>query len=321
MAQFVKTIQNFAFQNDLWQKGSKIIVGVSGGPDSVCLLDILAQLKHKYDFELHICHVNYGLRGKDSDLDEKLVFDLAKKYDIEVSLLQAKKKVTGNLEMALRSLRYAFFEKERQRLKFDLIAVAHNQDDQAETVIMRLIRGSGLQGLAAMKAKNGAVIRPLLGTSRQEILQYLASNKLKFRIDKSNENVALMRNRIRHSLLPYLEKNFNPSIKKTLAQAAFSLADDYDYIQTRAKKEFSFDNDKKALSFRATKLLSKNISLQRAMLRQMLLAIKSDLLDVDSAHIEEVLKMLKSSKSKNQQTFFKGLNIQKKGDIVHISFE
>jgi len=318
---YLKTIQNFAFQNDLWQKGSKIVVGVSGGPDSACLLDILAKLKQKYDFELHICHVNYGLRGKDSDLDEKLVVTLAKRYAVGISLLKAKKKVTGNLEMALRSLRYAFFEKERQRLTFDLIAVAHNLDDQAETVMLRLIRGSGLQGLASMKAKNGKIIRPLLGSSRKEILQYLASNKLKFRTDKSNENVALMRNRIRHNLLPYLEKNFNPGVKKTLAQAAFSLADDYAYIQTRAKKEFSFDNNKKTLSFRATKLLSKDISLQRAILRQMLLAIKSDLLEIDSAHIEEVLKMLKSTKGKNQQTFFKGLNIQKKGDIVHISFE
>jgi tRNA(Ile)-lysidine synthase len=319
MAQFIKTVQNFAFQSDLWERGSKIIVGVSGGPDSACLLDILVNLSHKYDFSLHICHVNYGLRGKDSDLDEELVLELAKKYDVGISLLQAKKKVTGNLEEQLRAARYDFFEKERQRLGFDLIAVAHNQDDQAETVIMRLIRGSGLQGMASMKAKNGKIIRPLLGLARIEILQYCASNKLKFRHDKSNDNQAFMRNRIRHNLLPYLEKNFNPAIKKTLSHAAFTVADDYDYIQQSSKKGLAVKNNGKELEFSASGLLKKHPALQRSLLRQMLLQAKNDLLDIEAANVEEILKMLKSTKGKNQKTFFKGLNIQKKGDIVRIS--
>jgi len=321
MAQFIKTVQNFAFQNDLWQKGSRIVVGVSGGPDSACLLDILAQLSKKYEFLLHICHVNYGLRSKDSDLDEKLVIELAKKYTVEISLLRAKKKVMGNLEEQLRGVRYDFFEQERRRLKFDLIAVAHNQDDQAETVIMRLMRGSGLQGMASMKAKNGTIIRPLLGTSRKEILQYLASNKLKFRKDKSNQNIRFTRNRIRHELLPYLEKKFNPSIKKTLAGAATAVADDYEYIELQSKKGFVLKNIENGFEFSASVLLSRHPSLQRIALRHIVLQTKSDLSDVDAANIEEILKMLKSAKSKNQKIFFKGLNIQKKGDIVRITCE
>ena len=113
--QLVKTIQNFAFQNELWEKNSKIVLGVSGGPDSVCLLDVLYNLSKKYNFELHIAHVNYGLRGKDSEKDEKFVRELGEKYRIAVSVYSpSKKEYQGNLENSLRNLRYEYFENLRK---------------------------------------------------------------------------------------------------------------------------------------------------------------------------------------------------------------
>ena len=227
MAQFVKTIQNFAFLNDLWEKDSKIIVGVSGGSDSVCLLDVLNKLAPKYGFQLHIAHVNYGLRDKASDLDEVFVRKLAAKYELPLSVLIAKKRqYSGNLESNLRKIRYDYFEELRLEIGFDNVAVAHNQDDQAETVLMRIIRGSGLNGLSAMKAKSVKIIRPLLGTSKGDILAYVKENKLKYRTDKSNADIKFLRNSIRHGLLPYLEKNFNPSIKKTLSEWSIAVACD-----------------------------------------------------------------------------------------------
>jgi tRNA(Ile)-lysidine synthase len=214
----IKKIQNFAFKNSLWKKEARVVLGVSGGPDSVCLLDIFSQLSEKYDFKLHIVHVNYALREKDSEKDEAFVRELGKKYGISVSIFLPKKtQYRGNLENCLRKIRYDFFEQTRKKLGFDLIAVAHNQDDQAETILMRIIRGSGLNGLGAMKSMSGNIIRPMLCVSRSEILSYIKQKKLKYRFDKSNRNTKFTRNRVRNDLIPYLEKSFNPSIKKTIS--------------------------------------------------------------------------------------------------------
>jgi len=169
MKNLVKKFQNTSHQQDLWQKGSKIVLGISGGPDSVCLLDIFAKIQRNYALELIIAHVNYGLRGRDSERDEKFVRDLAEKYNLEIEILKFNNSKVEHLsslkessrfnlknvsENYLRDLRYDFFEKIRQQYKFDLIAVAHNSDDQVETFLMRMLRGSGLQGLSGMKYKS-----------------------------------------------------------------------------------------------------------------------------------------------------------------------
>lgn len=317
--QFVKTIQNFAFQNDLWGKGSKIVVGVSGGSDSSCLLSVLKKLESKYDLKLHVAHVNYGLRGADSDHDEEFVRKLAEKYDIEISVLKPKKsQYKGNLENSLRDIRYNFFEKIRKELDFDLIAVAHNQDDQAETVLMRIIRGSGLNGLSAMKAKAGFVIRPLLQTSKKDILAYLKQNKLKFCTDKSNLDERFTRNGVRHGLLPYLEKNFNPRVKQTLGQWSLAVADDYEFINQSAESFVQAVCKNKCADFLEKEFLKMHLSLQRQVLRNIFGKLKSDTKDIENRQIEEMLKVIKSSKSKTQKAVIGGLNISKKGDKIGI---
>jgi len=162
MTNLTKKVQNTIFQHNLFSRGAKIILAVSGGPDSVCMLDIFTKIRRKYNLQLIIVHVNYALRGRDSEKDGKLVRKLAKKYNIPFFVLQPKIKNQANLENQLRDIRYAFFEKIRLENNFDLISVAHNLNDQVETFLMRVIRGAGLQGLSAMKHKNGNVIRPLL---------------------------------------------------------------------------------------------------------------------------------------------------------------
>lgn len=317
--QFIKNIQNFAFQNDLWSKGSKIIVGVSGGPDSVCLLDILVNLAPKYDFELHIAHVNYGLRGKDSDKDEVLVRILAEKYKLNLSVLKPRKSLyKGNLENTLREIRYDFFENLRLEHKFDLIAIAHNQDDQAETVMMRILRGSGLEGLSAIKTKNGNLIRPLLNASKAEILAYNKQKKLKFGIDKSNKNPDFTRNRIRHGLLPYLEKNFNPAIKKSLATWSQNVAEDYNYINQQAERFALKTCKNKCSDFSSNEFLSLHDSLRRQVLRNIYLKLKGNKKDIESKQIEEIIKIIKSTKNKISKASVGGLNITKKGVKIKI---
>lgn len=319
MANLIKKIQNFAFQNKLWEKGSRIVLGVSGGPDSVFLLDFFSQIAKKYNLELHIAHINYNLRGKDAKRDELFVKKLGKKYGIEVSVFVPKKaQYKGNLENSLRKIRYDYFEILRKKLNFDLIAVAHNQDDQAETVLMRIIRGSGLSGLGAMKAKNGKIIRPLLQISKIAILAYNKQNKLQYRIDKTNQDTNFLRNRIRHELLPYLEENFNPGVKKTLNEWSLAVADDYEFIDKNAERFAKSICKNKCSYFNTQKFMALHPAMQRQVLRNIFLKLKSNIVDIESQQIEEMLKVIKSSKSKTQKATIGGLNILKKGDKVEI---
>lgn len=322
----IKKFQNISHQYNLWQEGSKIVLGVSGGPDSVCLLDIFAKFKDKYNLDLIVAHVNYGLRGKDSEADEKLARKLAEKYGIKINVLKPEKglKKGENLENVLRGIRYDFFEKLRKRKNFDFIAVAHTKDDQAETVLMRLIRGAGLKGLRAMRPKTEKIIRPLLGVSKKEILAYLKENKLKYRIDITNKDNSIFRNKIRNLLIPYLEKNFNPSIKDTLASEAVVIADDYSYIKNEAKKEYEkvkIASQGRQIIFSNKELQKTHPSIQRELLRMGITEVKRDIKDIRSANIEEVMKAFKSGKGKNQKVSFQGLKMIKRGDKIHLSLD
>jgi tRNA(Ile)-lysidine synthase len=299
----IKKFQNISHQHSLWEKNSKIVLGVSGGPDSVCMLDIFSQLQKKYNLELIIAHVNYGLRGKDSERDEKFVRNLAEKYNLKIFVL--KPPVKSKSENAWREIRYNFFEKIRKTNNFDLIAVAHNADDQVETFLMRLIRGSGLTGLSAMKFKNSKIIRPLLGITRQEILEYLDKTDKKYRTDKTNKTNLFFRNKIRNRLLPELEK-LNPNVRQTILESVQSIAIDNDFINAAVAKSGE--------DFSVKKTLALHPALQRRLILKKISAIRGSLKDIAVSNVEEIIKALKSTKSKNQIVLFKGLKLTRKGD-------
>lgn len=321
MSNLSKKIQNFAHANDLFFEKQKIVVGVSGGADSVCLLNLLLELAKKYSFRLHVVHVNYNLRGEDSQKDQEFVEKMAKKNKLAISVMSLDKpKNNSNLENELREVRYAFFEETRRIFKFDTIAVAHNMDDQAETLLLRIIRGAGLQGISAMKAKNGKIIRPLLGTERKEIITYLKEKKLKFRTDKTNLMPIFTRNKVRLGLIPYLEKNFNPNIKENLSRLAEISGNDYEYISKEAAKKFPFEFlEDGSIGFSSKKTMKCHPTIFREGLRRAISTLKLDLIDIDLSNIREIEKIAKSSKNKTKKGSFKGLKIEKKGDMVVIS--
>ncbi|MDR3559241.1 MAG: tRNA lysidine(34) synthetase TilS [Candidatus Pacebacteria bacterium] len=312
MPNLVKKVQNTIFQYSLLKKRDKIVLAVSGGPDSAAMLDIFSKLKRKYDLELIIAHVNYALRGRDSERDEKFVRELAEKYGMETFVLRPEyeKNISENY---LRDIRYAFFEKIRKENHFDFIAVAHNRDDQVETHLARVIRGAGLQGLSAMRHKNNFLIRPLLDRPREEILAYLKENKLKYRIDKTNLESKFTRNKIRLKLIPYLEKNFNPNIRQTIFDSTISISEDYDLLAKIAAKESG-----KAKELKISHLLALHPAIQKRVLRNKIAAVKSDLKNIDAAHVTEILKMAKSTKGKAQVVVFKGLKIKRIGDRLEM---
>ncbi len=312
---FLKRVQNTVATHQLWGPQDSFIVAVSGGADSLCLLDVLFLLSQKRPFPLHIAHVNYCLRGEDSNLDEILVQKRAEHYRLNLSVLRPKKTSSANLEEKLRDIRYRFFEKIRLQKKATLIAVAHHQDDQAETFLLRLLRGSGMQGLSAMRPKNELLIRPLIDMSRADILRYLKERGISYRTDTSNTDQRILRNRLRHSLIPLLEKEYQPNIKKILADTATLLAHDYGLLE----QNFSLPHKISGydLVFSAREL----IHFPEAHLRHQLRLLFRSLYDKKSPPkgvIDECLKLFKSTKNKAQSFTFRGLNIERKGDTVRL---
>jgi tRNA(Ile)-lysidine synthase len=311
----IKKIQENIFHYSLFPRGAKIIVAVSGGPDSVCLLSILNDLQKKYDISFIIAHVNYGLRGKDSSLDEKLVRELAQKLSSPIEVLRYRPgKCRTNSEEKLRIVRYDFFEKIRDKYDADVVAVGHNLNDQAETVMMRIARGTGLRGLGAIKFKNGTVIRPLLNIDRKAILGYLGEKKLRWRIDETNLGADFTRNKIRNRIFPYLEKNINPNIQESLFRLSQSVADDYDFISLFAD---AWLKQNKKLS--VSEIVGLHPSLQREVLRQKIEESVPYLLGVEAIHVDEILKIIRSDKSKNQKFSLKNLRVMRNGDKLTIS--
>lgn len=313
---FIKRVQNTVKKFELWRNGDVFIVCVSGGPDSMCLLDVLFSLSQKYNFKLYVAHVNYHLRGRASDLDEMLTKKIAKRYGIPCFVFSQEKKLASDAEEILREIRYTFFEKLRKKVGAHHIAVAHNQNDQAETLLIRLLRGAGLDGLSAMRPKNQHIIRPLIEMSRDDIARYLKERSLEFRKDKSNVNQRYFRNKIRHKLIPFLENNFQPQAVKLLAETALLLEEDYAFLQKRPV-DFSVKRDAHSIEFSRSDLLKLSPVLFRRELRTLLkplLAGKNPQKNL----VNELIKTLKSEKSKMQIVSFRGLKFVRKGDKVRL---
>lgn len=312
---FIRRIQNTVKKFGLWQSGDAFVVCVSGGPDSLCLLDVLFLLSRKHGFVLHIAHVNYHLRGRASDLDEAIVRQMAERYHLPVSVLSEKN--PGNpSEERLRDIRYAFFEKVRAEIGARAIAVAHNQDDQAETLLLRLLRGAGLSGLSAIRPKNGSIVRPLIETSRADIVRYLKDRRLAFREDASNADPRYFRNRIRHTLIPFLEKNFQPQARKRLATTALLLGDDYAFLE-KCSPRLSVKRTPLGTEFSASALVALPDPIFRHELR-ILLRPMLDGKNPGKNLLDELVQSIKSRKRKTQTVAFKGLKLVRKGDTVRL---
>ena len=321
MASLIKKIQQTIHENQLFEQGAKIIIAVSGGPDSIALLHIFSQLQKKYSLQLIIAHVNYGLRGLESELDEKLVNSLAQQYHYPIAIKKINskeliKKKQGKIDFSeqnLRNIRYLFFQQLKVKKNFNLIATAHNLDDQVETYLMRITRGTGLKGLSAMLFKNQQIIRPLLAVTRAQIMDYVEEYQLKWRLDKTNLENKFLRNKIRNSLIPYLEKNINPNIKETIFRSIVNIALDENLLEELTQKTGLVNNPLKISLCQQLPL-----ALQRRVVRQIIYKVKGSQKNVGANHIQEILKIIHSSKNKTQTALLVGLKISRKGDNLNI---
>jgi len=268
---FSEKVAGFLRKKRLLVSGEKVLVACSGGPDSVALHFALKELSRRFRLKLGIAHLNHQLRseaGKDAEFVQKLAARLRLPFFCsEVDVKTVAKESKWSLEEAGRNMRYQFFEQIARDEKFDKIATAHTADDVAETVLLQIIRGTG--GPVGIPASRGKITRPLLSCTRQEVMAYLKEKKLRYRIDPSNTDIKFLRNRIRHQLLPLLEKDYNPQIRLALIRLAEISAGERGFIekeaQTIAKKAAAKDGD--AFGLKTTVLKNAPKAVQREVLQ------------------------------------------------------
>lgn len=284
----------FSKENKLVEKGDSILVGVSGGIDSVVLLDMLHNIKGKLNIKFAIAHINYGLR-KESDRDAAFVNSLAKKYDVPI--YEGKVKLQGsNIEERARDIRYSFFNKVLEEKDFQKIAVAHHKNDMVETFFLNAARGSGLTGLTSMRPRTGKLIRPLLFATRKEIEDYARKNNLRFVEDITNKDLSIKRNLVRHEVIPSLSK-INPDLVETIANEVENLRKAQDLIsmitEQHYKKIAGEEDDSVILNVKD--LLKMHPYLRSEVLRKSILYVKGDLKNISRKNIEDVLKLTENT--------------------------
>ncbi|HJV65744.1 MAG TPA: tRNA lysidine(34) synthetase TilS [Geomonas sp.] len=272
-----------------------MLVAVSGGADSVALLDILVQLKDHEQLSLVVAHLNHGLRGCDSDGDEEFVSRLAAAYGLpcvtkreDVAALAKNSRLS--LEDAGRRARYAFFEQTARSHQASSIALAHHLDDQAETVLIRLLRGAGGDGLSAMSTISGERLkRPLLQVSRAELEQYLKLRGLSWRTDSTNDDTSILRNSIRHQLIPQLRR-YNPRISERLAATAGMLAADQELLDELTGSAYArlAAVDEEGISLPVDQLAREARGLRLRLYRRALHELRGDLQRITLRHLEAI---------------------------------
>jgi len=229
-------------RHNLARPGQRVLVALSGGADSVALLLVLRDLERQgHLIVAGAAHLNHQLRGEEADADEAFCARLATQLDVpfvaeRVDVAALARREKRSIEDAARAARYAFFERAARSLGADAIAVAHTVEDQAETFLLRLLRGAGARGLAAIRPKAGRVVRPLLEIERAALRTYLAESGQAFCEDATNRDVSIPRNRVRHEVIPYLESHFSPAITKVLAREASVARDEEEFLRSEAIK-------------------------------------------------------------------------------------
>ncbi|MEW5806187.1 MAG: tRNA lysidine(34) synthetase TilS [Acidobacteriota bacterium] len=305
---FIKTIEKYGMIND----GDRVLVALSGGVDSVALLFLMLDLASKFRIEVCAAHLNHMLRGKESNEDERFVKSLCCNIEIDFLIHRADvKKITReekkSIEVAARDARMKFLNEAAGNLHATRIALGHTMNDQAENLLLRLLRGSGVTGLSSMKPADGNIIRPLLWIEREQLEAYLRSRRIAFRIDSSNEDMRFTRNRIRHTLIPILQDEFNPKIIPTLARTAEILSEEDAFLDSltmdillqksgirstsrkaRNKTAEEITSRKEAVAFHSELIKDVAPALGRRLIRSAIKIVKGDLKKVKFIDIERV---------------------------------
>lgn len=301
-------VAQFCARHHLLEAGDTVVVGVSGGPDSLTLLDILRRMTSALNLKLHVAHLNHGLRGAEADADAAFVAEVARRWKLPlhqktVSVAQIAQQQKKSVEDAARIARYTFLVAVAERVSAQKIAVGHHADDQSETVLLHFLRGAGLDGLRGMRPASpvpvvadapATLIRPLLETTRAGIESYCREHHLSPRFDTSNADEAFTRNRVRHQLLPALEA-FNPNIRAALRRTAALMQADFSLVEREVDRAWQFvvkTTATDAITIDRTDWQVLSPAAQARVLRRAIARLRHAATDIDFRHIERALIFL-----------------------------
>ena len=315
---------------ELIKKGDKIVVGLSGGPDSVCLLHILNRMKEEWNLEIYAAHLNHQIRGieaqKDAFYISKLCEDLGITFFIKSIDVPKYCEENGlSIEEGARKLRYEMFYEIKHNIKANKIAIGHNLNDQAETILMRMMRGTGLQGLKGIDyIRDGVIIRPILDIERHDIEEYCKQNNLNPRIDQTNLESIYTRNKIRLELIPYMKDNFNSNIIESIVRMGNSLRSDNDYIESELLKKFKELSNitKDSVELNLNEYINLHNSIKVRVLRNSIKEILGDTNFIDQRHIDDIIELEEDSKIDKVINLPRGVFVyRKKNSLVFTTKE
>jgi len=325
----IEKVKESIYKNSMFSGGNVVIVAVSGGADSVFLFYSLLRLRHELSVRLHIAHFNHNFR-KNSLKDQKFVEALSKKFNIPLTIgrLQKPKPKKGqSLEEFARNARLKFLSQTAKKQRAHRIALGHTKSDLAETVMMRVLRGSGLYGLRAIlpvrKIDGQVYVRPLLDITRKEIENFLKKKRIPFRTDETNHETKFFRNKIRLELFPMLKRNYNADIENVLANLSQSVSADYDYLLSKARGKLaetarhSKNGARIKLSILQLKLL--HPALQRLLIRLSIEKLKGNTRRITFSHIEQIRNTCLNEASQASVTLPGLLKIDRKTNTLFIA--
>ena len=318
-------------REELFPAGGKIVVGVSAGPDSVCLLHVLSVLRPALAVSLLAVYVDHGLRPEESGDERAYVRKLSAELltgfeavEVDVNELAGRKKIS--IEHAARDLRYEALRRVAGENKAQWIAVGHTADDQAEEILLRLLRGGGRKGLSGMRMWHRGIVRPLLDIEKKDIYSYLEEKKIKFFEDSSNYDNRFLRNRVRHELIPYLEENFEAGIKNALRKSGESLAEDEELLeeltdiameQVVSRKTSVGDDDEERIVIDRKSFAQQPQSLQRRIIEKLLWRVGSK---ASYTHIVKVVEAARSGRTGTELHLSRGLRVGVQRNLLELVY-
>jgi tRNA(Ile)-lysidine synthase len=293
MSSFAKKVKLAIIE--LIAPGDKVLVAVSGGADSLALLYLLEEFSKEIGYELFVAHLNHLTRGKESDEDASFVEKEANKLSIPVFIDRIDVERSGlksSFQESARILRYQFLENILTSIKGNKIALGHTADDRIETVLMNMLRGMGLRGLAGIPEASGHVVRPILSCTRSEIEDFLDRQNLIYRIDSSNNETKYLRNKIRHKVIPFL-KTFNPNISGNLLGLAEIARGEEQWISEKTRELYSqlVTSENGNLCFEITEFRNQPLAMKRRLIRESLYRLNGSLRGITALHVKQVLNL------------------------------
>ena len=322
----IETIKKY----ELIQAKDKIVLGVSGGPDSITMLDILNEIKNEkiIDFEICVAHINHMIR-KEAKLDELYVKNYCEEKNIDfysksIDVLKlANNNKTGTEEMG-RIVRYKFFDEVLEKTGSNKVSIAHNKNDKAETMIMNILRGSGISGLKGIEPKRGKYIRPLIECERYEIENYCKEKNLNPRIDKTNFDNTYTRNKIRNIVIPYIKQEFNPNIINTLSRLSELVVEEDDYIENKVKKAYEtllIKEDKKEIILDLKKFNEEEKVIKSRIVLYTITRLLGNCQGIGKVHIEDIIKLCSNNIGNKFLTPNKNIKILVKNHKIYFLSE